>query len=321
MHDLAWAWCAKKVPSRARHWILNRLFRSGFLLIQAIVGALRLCRFRMPDQSTESLALTLILRGVSRWHTRTVRGDVERFRQSILAILSPSTRDDLVAARGPDVSGAASGPGFVWIAHRALVPDACRRIVFYIHGGGFVKGDLAAFHHACSTFAREFRALVAFPVYPLCPEQTIERAVREIEASYRSVRSEFPAAELILMADSAGGLLAALLLRLLHRQGLLMPQALVLLSPLLDIYLPAASRVQSGERDPVIDAELLDWLCGLARQNGDPAEASLDWQALGCFPPTYLVASDSELLRDDSRRLEAALRAQHVPVCSAYWPG
>ena len=71
----------------------------------------------------------------------------------------------------------------------------------------------------------------------------------------------------------------------------------------------------------MLDARLLDWLCSLARQNADPAGISLDWNALGYFPPTYLVASDGELLRDDSKRLEAALRAQHVPVTSAYWPG
>jgi acetyl esterase/lipase len=202
-----------------------------------------------------------------------------------------------------------------------MSPAACRRIVFYVHGGGFVKGDLAAFHHGCSTFSREFHALVAFPLYPLCPEHPLEQAVREIHASYCRVRREFPSAELVLMADSAGGLLAALLLRSMHKHGLPMPRALVLLSPLLEIHDTSASGARTGVRDPVLDAELLDWLCSLARQNADPAGTRLDWNALGYFPPTYLVASDSELLRDDSKRLEAALRAQCVPVTSAYWPG
>jgi epsilon-lactone hydrolase len=196
--------------------------------------------------------------------------------------------------------------------------EACRRIVFYIHGGGFAKGDLAAFHHACSIFSRELHALVAFPLYPLCPEHTIEQAVREIRTSYESVRRELPSAELVLMADSAGGLLAALLLQSMHRHGLPIPQAMVLLSPLLDLHLTSASGARTGARDPVLDVELLDWLCSLARQNANPADISLDWNSFGYFPPTYLVASENELLRDDSKRLEAALRAQRVPVSSAY---
>jgi acetyl esterase/lipase len=96
---------------------------------------------------------------------------------------------------------------------------------------------------------------------------------------------------------------------------------MVLLSPLLDLHLTSASGARTGARDPVIDVELLDWLCSLARQNANPADISLDWNSFGYFPPTYLVASENELLRDDSKRLETALLAQRVPVTSAYWPG
>jgi acetyl esterase/lipase len=306
LYGLPWAWCVKQVPSRARHWLLNRVFRIGYGLALICMGTFRFLRFGMPGQSNQTLALTLILRAVSRLHTRMVRGNIERFRQSILAILCPSSRDDLVAAIASEAQGSAGRPGFVWIAHRTVSPATCRRIVFYVHGGGFVKGDLAAFHHGCSTFSREFHALTAFPLYPLCPEHPLEQAVREIHASYCRVRREFPSAELVIMADSAGGLLAALLLRSIHKHGLPMPQALVLLSPLLELHRTSASGAASGVRDPVLDGELLDWLCSLARQNADPAGIRLDWNALGYFPPTCLVASHSERLRDDSKRLEAA---------------
>jgi acetyl esterase/lipase len=67
--------------------------------------------------------------------------------------------------------------------------------------------------------------------------------------------------------------------------------------------------------------EYTDPLGLAAIQLADPADIRLDGHALGYLPPTYLVASDSELLRDDNKRLDAALRAQYVPVGSTYWPG
>ncbi len=321
IHHLPWAWCVKRTPSRVRYWALHQLFRVGYSLALAWIATLRFARRRLPEQSDQSLALVLVLRSVARFHTQTVLGKVERFRKSILAIISPSDRDDLVARGLPAGHEPSSAPRLIWIAHGSMTPEACRRVVFYIHGGGFVKGDLAAFHHACSALSRKLCALVAFPLYPLCPEKTIVQAVSEICTAYQRVRRELPSAEPILMADSAGGLLAALMLRSLHKKGIPLPSALVLLSPLLDIDLTSASAAQTSARDPVIDFELLAWLCSLARQNVDPVDIMLDWTNLAYFPRTLIVASDSEILRGDSQRLEAALLSQHVPVQAAYWPG
>jgi acetyl esterase/lipase len=265
--------------------------------------------------------LILVLRTICRRYSRRVIGNIERFRQSVLAIICPATRDDLIGVGSSAAVEHTSKPEYVWIAHRSLESSDCRRIVFYVHGGGFAKGDLAAFHRACSTFSRELNALVAFPLYELCPEQTIDRTVCRIKSTLREVRRQFRATEIVIMADSAGGLLATLLLQAMHVEQMAVPQALVLLSPLLDLELESGSVSENSTRDPVVDVRLLQWLCSLAKENADPDLISVEWTALGFFPPTYVVASVDELLRDDSRRLESALLKSDVQVRAVYWPG
>ena len=51
---------------------------------------------------------------------------------------------------------------------RWFTSSGCCSNVFYIHGGGFAKGDLAAFHHLYAAYSTELNALVAFPLYGLC---------------------------------------------------------------------------------------------------------------------------------------------------------
>jgi epsilon-lactone hydrolase len=166
--------------------------------------------------------------------------------------------------------------------------------------------------------SRELDAVVAFPLYELCPEQTLDKTILEIGFSYQVLQHRLPEVEMVMMADSAGGFLATRLLQSIHKRGGPLPRALVLLSPFLD--LDPTSPPENDPVDPVIDWELLQWLCALAKTGVDPRAIMLDWTSLGYFPPTYLVASEDEILTDHSKRLESALRQQRVPVQAVYWP-
>jgi acetyl esterase/lipase len=107
----------------------------------------------------------------------------------------------------------------------------------------------------------------------------------------------------------------------MHQEQTALPQALVLLSPLLDLSLTSRSVVENRASDPVVDSRLLQWVCSLATENADPDRIALDWTALSHFPPTYIVASEHEVLRDDSKRLESGLVESGVPVRAVYWSG
>ena len=239
-YQLPWAWCTVRVPSGAKCWSLNLLFRICFQSALMGVRCLRWARRRPSPQSSRGSALTRIMRVLLKPRQKLAIGKLERFRQPAMRVMAPATSDDLLAGDSLETVDARAKPRYVWIARKSLRPEQCRRIVFYIHGGGFAKGDLAAFHHACATYSAELNALVAFPLYGLCPEHTLEQVVVELGVAYRSVRLQFPAMPLVMMADSAGGLLAVLLARTLQEERIPLPQALVLFSPLLHDHLPEA---------------------------------------------------------------------------------
>jgi monoterpene epsilon-lactone hydrolase len=321
VYHLPWAWCTRRVPSRAKCWFLNLLFRTCFQSVLLCVRCLRWARRQSSPQSSRSAALTRIMRVLLKPRQKMASGKLELFRQPAMRLVAPAKSDDLVAVDSLETVDARAKPRYVWIARKSLRPEQCRRVVFYIHGGGFAKGDLAAFHRACATYSAELNALVAFPLYGLCPENTLEQAVGQLGTAYRSVRLQFPAMPLVMMADSAGGLLAVLLARTLQEGRIPLPQALVLFSPLLDLSLAALSVSENGDRDPLLDSQLLEWVCSLARQNVDPQFVTVNWTELSYLPRTHIVACADELLVDDSRRLESALSSQHVPVKADYWIG
>ncbi len=122
-------------------------------------------------------------------------------------------------------------------------------------------------------------------------------------------------------SDSAGGLLADRLLQRLRKTEIRPPAAVVLLSPLLDVNLTAPSLAENRSRDPLVDVDLLAWLCALARKHAGPDSLDWTWDRRDYFPPTYVVASQDEVLRDDSQRLASALSSSGVPTRAVLWPG
>ncbi len=239
----------------------------------------------------------------------------------MLSNVSPPGPDDLIGwSLSWSDDSPSPQPNYVWIAHKSLSPQDCRHVVIYIHGGGFAKGDLAAYLHACSNFSRELHSLVAFPLYGLCPERSIDLAVDEIRACYHQVQDLLAGTDIVVMADSAGGFLATRLLHTLHRQGTALPHDLVLLSPLLNLRRSTSAGGPSAAFDPLLSWELLQWLCLLATDHVDPNVAMLDDISTACFPKTYIVAAADELLTIDSRQLNATLRKSNVPVRAVCWP-
>jgi monoterpene epsilon-lactone hydrolase len=321
LHTIPWAWAVKKVPPKAKYWLLNRLFLLWFGFMLACVWCLRSLGLDRTAGSLSSRASMLIFKSISKLNVRPAIGNIERFRRSVLRIISPSKAGDLVAVDASQAIDPMTKPEYVWIAHQSLTPEHFRRYVFYVHGGGFVKGDLAAFHHVCCTMSRELDALICFPVYPLCPESSLPDTIAQLMNSYQRVAQDVPGWEPVVMADSAGGLLAVLMLQAMEHENLSSPNALVLLSPLLDVNLSSPSIVDNQDTDPIVGVDLIRELCDIAKEGVELEEISIDPAALRHFPRTYVVASEDEILRDDSRWLQTALSQSNVPIEAVYWPG
>jgi monoterpene epsilon-lactone hydrolase len=98
--------------------------------------------------------------------------------------------------------------------------DLSNRVIFYIHGGGFVFGSLGTHSAMLAQLAERLGARVVMPRYRLAPEHPYPAAIEDVEASYLAlVRSGIASSNIIIEGDSAGGTLTFNLLGQILHEG------------------------------------------------------------------------------------------------------
>lgn len=89
-----------------------------------------------------------------------------------------------------------------------------KKVIVYFHGGGFVVGSIDTYNHICSKIASSTDCMVISVGYSLAPEHKFPKAINECYevVKYLTINKGINGIsfdELILMGDSAGGNLAA----------------------------------------------------------------------------------------------------------------
>lgn len=108
-------------------------------------------------------------------------------------------------------------------------------IVIYLHGGGYISTAASAHAWLVDHLARRTGAEFIMPLYPLTPHHTWQKAHRLVLDLYRRTVAENPGKRIVLMGDSAGGGLAAVIALSLAEEGAAQPDELVLISPWVDV--------------------------------------------------------------------------------------
>jgi len=143
-----------------------------------------------------------------------------------------------------------------------------RRVVYYVHGGGFVSGDFAAYKAFMEKLGTVMRAEVFFPSYRLAPEHTIDEALADVSDGYAEL-SKGAFDEIIVVGESAGGALATLLVQRLVSLSSAstsapvakgacrprVPDSLLLLSPVTDLSASGASFSENEATDCMVPSE------------------------------------------------------------------
>ncbi|MHC8364772.1 alpha/beta hydrolase [Pseudomonas sp. ZT5P21] len=199
----------------------------------------------------------------------------------------------------PPVSSAAGG-------------DPC---VVYLHGGGWVVGDLDSHDFICAELASTLGVLVIAVDYRLAPEHPFPAAFEDCLKVWRALRTgpfQLDPARSLVAGDSAGGNLAAALCLALRDAGEPLPAAQVLIYPGLggDQRLPSRSECVDA---PLLSTSDLDCYHALylrgSRKPGAYAMPLLAGDLRG-LPPALIAAAQFDPLRDDgvlyAERLNAA---------------
>lgn len=186
-------------------------------------------------------------------------------------------------------------------------------LVLFVHGGAMVMGSPRTHRGLALRLAGPVGCDALLPHYRLAPEHPFPAAFDDVCAAYLDLlaRGHRPG-RIVLAGDSGGGALALALLAAIGRHGWPAPAGAVVFSPLTDMSFSGASVAQNAARDLLLPAERCDEVAQMYLQGADPRDPRAsplwaDWAVPP--PPVFLAVAETEILRDDTLRMAARLRA------------
>ncbi|RME27304.1 MAG: alpha/beta hydrolase [Deltaproteobacteria bacterium] len=210
-------------------------------------------------------------------------------------------------------------------------PGPPRALLVYLHGGGWVCGDLDTHDRVCRRFAEEARRAVLAVDYRLAPEHPFPAGFDDVVAVLRQVLDRdlpgvAPGLPVEVGGDSAGGNLAAAACLALREDGGSergrQPARQLLVYPAVDLRMLTVSHRSLGH-GYLLEASDLEWY---RDHYGCPD--LFDWRASPLLaeshaglPPAIVVTAGFDPLRDEGQQYADRLERAGVSVCRLHEPG
>ncbi len=207
----------------------------------------------------------------------------------------------------------------MWISAPNARPD---RVLYYIHGGGYVWGSPKTYDDFGYMLSKACQARVFLLDYGLAPDVVAPAQLKQSLAAYDYIKKANPTASIMMSGDSAGGGLAQSSLIMLRDLGRAMPDAVSLIAPWVDITGSGASMKSNFQKDILLDARAIDYGADLFRGKlaaDDPICSALFADQSG-LPPIFIQVGEDEILLDDSVRLAEKIKAAGGKVRLDIWP-
>jgi acetyl esterase len=217
------------------------------------------------------------------------------------------------------------GPAGPLSARVSVPEDPIAATVVFLHGGGWVIGDLDTHDPVCRRLATATRAVVASIEYRLAPEAPHPAALHDALAALRWAARSWPEHRLAVAGDSAGGGLAAGCARCVRDQAdgpRLAAQLLIY--PGLDPEMTQPS-VEENAEGYFLTRQDMRWFYGHYlpedEMRTDPAVNLLRAGDLAGLAPAVVAVAQYDPLRDEGRAYARRLREAGVPVTLVEGPG
>ncbi len=182
--------------------------------------------------------------------------------------------------------------------------------LLYWHGGGYVYPAVDIHWQFLAHMADKHGIVTTAPLYPLAPEASAKDAVAWAMNFYREFTPD-RAGPFIMGGDSAGGGLCAAVVQQARDEGRILPKALILICPWLDISVSHPDQPAIEPRDCVLTingARAAGRLYAKDLPLDDPKVSPLfgNWDGL---PPILSFGGGDDILLPDARRLREKLPA------------
>ena len=200
--------------------------------------------------------------------------------------------------------------------YRPVDGDADLPWILYLHGGGWVLGDLDTHDPVCRLLARDSGCCVIALDYPLAPEHPFPAGLDSAFAAIAWIRGNAASfhvdpERMAIGGDSAGACLAASCCLMLRDAGMPAPRLQLLFYPATDLAADTQSYRRVTSEVPLTAARMhwfLDRYIGSTGQRLDWRASPLRAPSLSHLPPAFIVTAGRDPLRDEgiafAQRLE-----------------
>lgn len=212
---------------------------------------------------------------------------------------------------------------------RVLTPvGPARAAILYLHGGGWVVGDIDGFDTLARHLVNRTGSAVVLVAYRKAPEAPYPAAVEDAWTALQWLHDNLVSVvgadvPIVIAGDSSGGNLAAVTtLRARDRSGPAISQQ-VLVYPVTDSDLSTPSYL-AAHNQLMLTRDTMVWFWDhyapesrRAEQEAAPLRAS----SLADLPPAAVLIAEYDVLRGEGEAYAAALQAAGVPVTLRVFEG
>lgn len=210
---------------------------------------------------------------------------------------------------------------------RVLDAELPAPIVLYVHGGGWVMGDLDTYDAAPRALAKRLGAVVVSTHYRQAPDYVFPAAHEDVLAAWRWTleNAETLGADRslrVIVGEGSGGNLAVNTVLDAKAEGLELPQHLTLITPMAGTDFGLSSYAENRDTWP-LNAATVEWFYSKYARDAVDLESPklnlIDRPDLGGLPPTTIILAEHDPLRTEGEHFAHALRRSGVWVdCTLY---
>ncbi|GAA5113869.1 alpha/beta hydrolase [Pseudonocardia adelaidensis] len=243
------------------------------------------------------------------------------YRSLAMARRGAGYSPETVGKVADDVVDGPAGP----VPVRVYTPVEDRgRVVTYLHGGGWVVGDLDTHDPVCRRVANAVGATLVAVDYRLAPEHPYPAPLDDTMAALAWTADRYPGRRHVVAGDSAGASLAAgAALRARDEKGPGLA-AQLLVYPAADPSMGMPSMRENGEGYFLTRADMAwfyDQYLPTRAQRAAPLIDLLRAPDLAGLPPAVVATAEFDPLRDEGDAYAERLRAAGVEVRHVPGPG